>query len=716
MGMSEKRPKSPSVEVRFNSIKQGEERPNLALYSLDESGRVAKKLSVLEADRLVIPSEALEEGTSIALGPNVHNPEALPAEAVVQYRAEQVASWQQAGVLELPRGVWSGFRFPNVCVSGMVEKCSLGVFQATHFSINPILRLPLPQVCAPLCNGVVEIYEQLCCCRWWIDPIDIDSLLDKLKHLVAVQPPIPRPGPGPDPLEMIALRNEVALMRATTGAGPQQVMLAVPHFDPAAEYVKVKSMPKEEAMAYVRQSEILRPFCCDCTMRKVGEAVLNEDGTFSFCYYRAPIYYTLGSSCGYRYAYKVKQWNGTSWSYVYDGVSAGQTFPQDQSAKLETFWGNACDPGSPIDHPGVYVMLENIGDTQSWNLVSQTQTGELHLAAVAANGGLVFPPAPMTSDLGVFRNCPWGETLPLRLRFHKDLISTTGAKYYRISVYPTNDGRTPSGPPTVLKAPVAWSYFFGSPVSVGTQTLGPNTVGGIDGLYLIPDPVTDWEWYQFHNYFDTTQFANGRYLLSVEIYDSSATPVRLKPNGSPGTGTAKPFVFVKWNDATTTSDVVFPDLVHLFWIDNTYVYGHIDDLRLNGVASSSECQYMTGSCGDLFSIGYRAFHATVNSGSPPETFMYYYDISWKRGLGTGWGWILAPPPTGNGTTNVPVTLGGGSPQQSPGVDICTMLGVSSGQHKKCSFAVNLNVYAKHFNGVGRIGYDAYDEAAFSLEV
>lgn len=726
MGVTDKpKASASSVEIRFNGIKAGEQSPVVALYSVDANGRATKKLSVQEGTRLNIPAEATKGGMIVAVGPDVKNPSELPSELLVQYRTEDFARVAGTGVMEFPPGVWPGWLYPNVCVSGKAEKCSIFAIARESMAINPRFRPPSVGWCAPLCNGIVEVYEQLCCCRWWIDPVDISSIIDKLKQIIAVQPPIWPPGPGPDPgpWERAALQNEVEAMRASApqAQGPvltslpfaKEAPLGVMHFDAMAEVVKLQSMPEAQAVKYVRNTEYLRPFWCSCSSRKVGEAVLNPDGTFSFCYYRPLIFPLPGYYCNYRYMYKVKQWDGNAWVTVYDGVALHQSFAQGVNALLETYSGHACDPGGP-DYPDPYVMLENISDTQSWHLVSQSQTGELTLAVVADNGGLVFPPAPMTSDLGQMENCPWGATLPFRLRFHPAVAGALGGKYYRISVVPTNDGSNASGPPIILKAPIAWSYFqivMGT-WTVLTDTLGPNTVGAQQGLYLIPDPGKDWEWYQFHNYWDTTSVPNGRYFVVVEIFDAAGN--RLKPTGASGAGNPANFVFLKWEDATTLSPVHQADLVHLFWVDNLGTYARITDLRMNGNPNMAECQYLTGTCADTFSIGYRAYHATRNSMSQPETFMLYSEIWYTRGFGN-----VPPPPPGPEWmyTNEPATLGGGSPATSVPRDFCSMLGIQKGDHKKCTFAVNLYVWAKHWNGGGRLSqYDSSDQASFSLEV
>src|SRR5678815_4696879 len=52
--------------------------------------------------------------------------------------------------------------------------------------------------------------------------------------------------------------------------------------------------------------------------------------------------------------------------------------------------------------------------------------------------------------------------------------------------------------------------------------------------------------------------------------------------------------------ANSTSKVPFARLQHIFNVDNRPVYADIEDLRLNGVASSLECQFMSGTGSSTF--------------------------------------------------------------------------------------------------------------------
>jgi hypothetical protein len=190
--------------------------------------------------------------------------------------------------------------------------------------------------------------------------------------------------------------------------------------------------------------------------------------------------------------------------------------------------------------------------------------------------------------------------------------------------------------------------------------------------------------------------------VSVEVFDAAGN--RLRPTGATGAGLDRNFDFLRWVDPVNTTAVPYARLNHVFWSDKQPVYGDIEDLRKNGVANTEECQFMEGSARSTFSAGFRAFH---NNGPAGETFMYYYHLWYHRGL--------------NGP-NVNIETGG---QNAPAtralgpaaVSTPQTFGAMLGEHTKCTFAVNLRVYAKHWNGGDRIdAYDREDQAAFALEI
>ena len=96
--------------------------------------------------------------------------------------------------------------------------------------------------------------------------------------------------------------------------------------------------------------------------------------------------------------------------------------------------------------------------------------------------------------------------------------------------------------------------------------------------------------------------------------------------------------------------------------------------------------------------------------------MYYYELFYHRGL--------------NGPTvyfqtlgdNAPPTLLGGGAAESTPLTFASMLadpqpGDPNHLMKKCTFALNLRVYAKHTNGSRPLTeYNREDQAAFALEI
>jgi hypothetical protein len=377
------------------------------------------------------------------------------------------------------------------------------------------------------------------------------------------------------------------------------------------------------------------------------------------------------------------------------------------------------------------VALQAIGATNTWALNSHwlgadashkdlTQVGDLTLSAPPADAGLVTPGGN-----------PWGATLALLLYLDPGM-ETLGAKYYRISVVQADATGKPAGgaSPTPIANTVAWSYFetVGGNTTIVPQTLGPNTVGPNAGLFQIPYNA-DHEWLggQFHQYLDTTTLpntvtsdgaGNGRYLLVVEVFDSTGKRMIPTSAGAPAAGeVAHPFNFIRLltdGNPGTTSNVPFKSLTHMVWVDNRPVVGEIDSFStvVNGTTTtgSQECQFLTAPGGGLFEVGYRAYHQVQGDASPAphptRTFMASFSLDWEEGL--------------NGPSGVldsgldvdkPATRNAGSPATSPGVSFNTLLGSQTA----CAFAITLHVYCKHTNGSGHLTqYDVEIPSAVAL--
>ncbi|MGH9362348.1 MAG: hypothetical protein ACRD2T_10570, partial [Thermoanaerobaculia bacterium] len=219
------KPYPRNIKVQFVGLQAGDAAPAAALYELDERGRPAKKLARIDGGELAVDDEQLR-GKTIALGPDAEDPKTLDEAALVRYRADQVlASWRDQGLL-VPRARWEVFLPFYTCVSGRARKCrpwwwdklaalkvqpelQLGILPELRFGLaRPELNLLYPLSCPPLCDGIVEVYERVCCCR----RIIIDDILDRLRELLE-RVPIPIPEPWP-PWPFHELEREPRLPRS----------------------------------------------------------------------------------------------------------------------------------------------------------------------------------------------------------------------------------------------------------------------------------------------------------------------------------------------------------------------------------------------------------------------------------------------------------------------------------------------------------------------
>ena len=114
------------------------------------------------------------------------------------------------------------------------------------------------------------------------------------------------------------------------------------------------------------------------------------------------------------------------------------------------------------------------------------------------------------------------------------------------------------------------------------------------------------------------------------------TKNRIRPNGSTGPGTDKNFTFRRWSQPIGPLDnVPYAALTHMFWWDNRRSVGHIEDLRLGGIESTGECQFLVGTASSTFSSGYRAYHEN-------PMFIHNHTLWWRRGLGGSSGTLITP--------------------------------------------------------------------------
>jgi hypothetical protein len=750
------------ARVQFAGLKAGETPPAVAMYEVNTLGKPVRKLAAARDGAIEVQPE-WEKAAGVALGPDTEDLGSLTADTLVAYRFDTIAPvWRDRGII-IGRGIWDRFRFEFVCVSGQVRKCrpwwwrrlevleaSAGLQVAHTLALKTLADRPelriLPPSCVPLCDGIVEIYERVCCCH----RIRIPDLLDRLRDILdripipLPDPPIPIPDPGPDPAPFggidigqlaaaralsprpaLQLREPAGILRQ---ASKLRARLATTQLDAASspserlydDYVALVGMPPVQAEEYVRARPYLLNIICFCTQHKVGEVPLQPGGRFDFCYLTTPALVTAGTWCHRSFGYKVRQRIQGQWVTVYDGIAAHDWFAEGTPADLRTGEWRALECGSgpgegPQGEGQPFVILEYVGSSTTKHFNFPAQNGISRVGALAANSG--------TYTTGYAPDCPFGSSLGLRLWVHPDMQPI--ATYYRLSVVPVADTGLPSGGVTILDAPVTWSRFVlvGGEWVVTSELLSANpaSVGGQQGLARIPywSGGNHWLSSQYHQTWNTSLFADGKYLVVLELFDSGGA--RIKPNAAPASdpGAARPFQFRRWrfNDTSATDNVPFADAAHAFWVDNTPVQGAIVDIRKDDIANTAQCQFVSGVATTDVSVGFRAYHAHGVS-NPANTFMYQYSLTWTRGLNGPSGSFAA----GSADVGEPPAV----PAESNVLDLGYLLGPFGpppphpNHHpaqQKCTFALHLHVAAKHFNGGGRLsGFDYHETASFALSL
>jgi hypothetical protein len=733
----------------------GEALPAIALFALID-GKPPQKLATA-ADGSISVDPAKLKGLTLGIGADA-DPNTIDVASLIRVRADQVLpEWARAGIM-IPRERWWSLLSETICVAGDVRKCRPWFLAPTYRKLRPLpaklgvqLRaevaspfdlsassIVLPFRCLPLCDGVVEIHERVCCCPTvdWRDLIDrLRDLLDDLPVLVRwPDPPIPDPGPripggifghGPRPFGTIP--SVADLRRLAPRPLPRLIA------KPAAEPDLAKTVPSErlyedyQALLKIRPSDVatfvdkrpyLSAYLCRCTSRKVGEVAIQPNGEFDFCYRRPRQLHALHQRCHTVFAYRVRQQIGGVWVTVYDGLAGQDYFAAGEEAHLRTSHPKAqpCGDGPIPPDPGdgsAFVMLEHVGGAGTHHFNFPAQTGLSKMANLGADSGLI--------DFGGVPDCPWATGLGLRLWSSKALDGIV--VFYRLKAVPIDATGNPAGPAITLDAPVSWQRFIsvdGQTVTTSTSlAVAPADVGGEVGVYRMPYWTNGMDWLsgQYHQVWNTASpdFPNGKYMLLIELFGPGGA--RIKPASAPAgdPGTARPFQFRRWTAPTITANVPFADCGHVFWINNTPVTGDIVDLRKNGAPSADECQFMSGPGTTTVSVGFRAFHpdgVTTGGGlSDTNSFMAGYSLSWQRGLNG---------PSGLIETGTADQGEGLLPEPSNALSFATLLGAfppTHGAHTRCTFSVHLHVDAKHTNGGGFIdNYDYHETASFALEI
>jgi hypothetical protein len=154
--------------------------PTLAIYALPD-GKPPQKIATADGGSISF-DPAKVKGMTLGIGPDA-DPATIDAASLIRVRADQVLDqWARAGIT-LPRERWWQLLTETICVSGDVKKCRPWYLAPPYIKARPLpaklgvqLRpevasgfdlsassIMLPQRCLPLCDGVVEIHERVCC-------------------------------------------------------------------------------------------------------------------------------------------------------------------------------------------------------------------------------------------------------------------------------------------------------------------------------------------------------------------------------------------------------------------------------------------------------------------------------------------------------------------------------------------------------------------------
>jgi hypothetical protein len=717
--MVEQKPKSRKDglrgSLRLNDVEPGQEIPDLALFALDRRHRPIHQSPVDKEGTFEIPAEVLKKSTYIAIGPETETQQFETTHALIYRTGRFQELIDETPLLEIPKFDWYGWLWVTRCVTGKVSHCypwpwfindllqQVTIQKAMQVQHLPSLATkktalsnialakssfirPILHHCETVCDGIVEVYRRTCCCFPWIVleprlPELIKDLEDLLERIPVKWPPIPEPDPPPFldlPLMRGGLMNEVVLNAPT-------------------DLAMLRSLPAPQKLEYIQTRPYLLHFFCNCgTAVKVAQGVIRSDGGFSICW-REPLRLML-ANCHDEYAYVVKQNIGGATVTIYDGLAGNKWFHYDDEANLVSYHPKAqgCRHNE-FPGEGAFALLQDIGLTASHRLKTPAATGWDRVAAPLYNDGLVDPVALPADALGQYKNRNWGGSLYLRYHFSEPM-KDIGAKYYRISVSAADASGNPSGDRTYLSAGITWRKYVtvGTDILVESETLGPFSAGGENNLFVIPyDDDADWQSGQYHGILATTDFANGRHLLTVEVFNAAGQ--RLRPAGSGGAGLEAAFTYRRWFQPTgPTAEVPFAALTHMLWWDNRKAVTEIIDLRHNGSPSAIQCQFLEGPGSDTFSVGYVAYH-------PEPAFLLNHSLWWRRGLAGPTGYLV-----NSSSSNV-----GPAPGVSPTASFADMLE----SEQKCSFSLNLYANVKTTNGIGTLdALDDWDYASFALEI
>lgn len=712
--------------IRLDGGDELGERPTLSIHAVAERGDVLDSASVNEEGDFTLSEGAVAEARRIVVTERQADPND-PQTASYTLRPHTFRRELEAGAIGISVRDWSKFLpWSRHCIDATLQRCFPWRFVVDDLLVG-IAELPLGvrpldalrilprHRCAPICEGLVEVYRKTCCCVYPEPPLDVEPFPELPEPLPDPFPgpvPGPFPGPFPDPFP----EGPLPPLRPGPDPAPfnlQQTVLTGGAVD-VAKVERLRQLRFAQArfaQAQFAQGEVEQPraafggfagafgppLCWCGPPVKVADGFVGDDGRIHLCW-EEPFRMTLSADCDDTYAFVVKQNIAGSTVTIYDGPAAGQWFDASDDIELTSYHPEAVGcrhEEFPVPVEGPFVVLQDIGGTESHHLHTPAQDGPDSVAAPGTNSGLL--------DKG--QDYALGGTLHLRYHFSEILgadMKAIGARYYRVMWAPADSNGNPSGgedawQPAAVPAWKTWRITSDGDVVKGTRSLGPedpDKVNGRHDLHLIPyetgsplEGAEEWQDGQYHAGVDTDSRPEGRYLLRLEVFDGDGN--RLDPGGAG-------FTYRRWETETDTTPVTHAALTHLIWTDNRSVKGEIHDITGPG-AVAGDCKFFEGSSSEKVAIEFEAFHP--QPGTP--SFMLSYTLNVRRGI------------SGSDTyTETSSTERG----ESGPFDRERTIGALLEHEDKCSFAVTLHVRAKIHNGFSRLrSLDAHDIAAFAVE-
>jgi hypothetical protein len=713
--MAEKTPKrSLTVDVTLRSQKDVET-PKARVYLFDRDGGLVDSKPVGGSQlRLTLTDERRHR---LLVGPDI----AMTGLG----DADIAAELSKAGVISrdvLPK---AGLDVVELEIPPSIYRCWWKTCIYVHGSVR---KQTAPGVYAPICTGVVQIFQVDLACTldnlasftdtpmWYALLADALSGLGRAELAERIRLIPNLPDPPPESLHethvlqqapqralasQAALASERVVMADSASAA---TVSAAPRASSTAELAAtLKTLPQHALKdAILANRAIVAPFLCRLIpdwwfcWQELGEATIQSDGTFSaeICFWCPDdfpdLYFEVIQTVGGIEREISDPQIACSTYYNYDGT-------EDVTITVEDPDAVACnDPkGRPIGGEEYYVWPTAIGNVDLRNI-----TG--------LEGAAAGPPQ------GLVGSSPWGGSLALQMQFDPRLKSDGIASYYRWSY--RFDGDADYSP---INAPVNHRYMTltYSPLQIHLHTvnLGPHTVGAEQNLFEVPDPYPGDGWVNINDpydrpfaYFDSTgnhysPFSytdvlprrSGMCTLLLEMFDAKGNLVPCANNGSGG-----PFDFVLPDlsgPPTQYTSVLGPhnitpegQLVFRVLIDNNDTSASIDSVSVAGL-KADKCGMLKYEKGDDDVAIY--FHATH-----PNSY-----LTWSLGVNLGFYGGVASE--GGSSSSPP------APENPLVRDASELLhGCTNG-----AFAVNLYTAATATDGYARQSqYDRSASVAFAL--